>query len=61
VYRFWRDAGFAVGAIVAGVLADAFGYAAAIGSIAVLTALSGLVVAARMYETLPDTHRSDTA
>jgi MFS family permease len=53
VYRFWRDAGFAVGAIVAGVLADAFGYAAAIGSIAVLTALSGLVVAARMYETLP--------
>jgi MFS family permease len=61
VYRFWRDAGFAVGAIVAGVLADAFGYAAAIGSIALLTALSGLVVAARMYETLPDTHRRDTA
>jgi MFS family permease len=61
VYRFWRDAGFAVGAIVAGVLADAFGYAAAIGAIAVLTALSGLVVAARMYETLPDTHRRDTA
>jgi MFS family permease len=53
VYRFWRDAGFAVGAIVAGVLADAFGYAAAIGSIAILTALSGLVVALRMYETLP--------
>jgi MFS family permease len=51
VYRFWRDAGFAVGAIVAGVLADAFGYAAAIGSIAVLTALSGLVVVVRMYET----------
>jgi len=61
VYRFWRDAGFAVGAIVAGVLADAFGYAAAIGSIAVLTALSGLVVAARMYETLPDTNRRETA
>jgi MFS family permease len=53
VYRFWRDAGFAVGAILAGVLADAFGYAAAIGSIAILTALSGLVVAIRMYETLP--------
>jgi MFS family permease len=61
VYRFWRDAGFAVGAIVAGVLADAFGYAAAIGSIAVLTALSGLVVAVRMYETLPDTQRRDIA
>ena len=53
VYRFWRDAGFAAGAIVAGVLADAFGYAVAIGSIALLTALSGLVVALRMYETLP--------
>jgi MFS family permease len=57
VYRFWRDAGFAAGAIMAGVLADAFGYAAAIGAIAVLTALSGLVVAVRMYETLPEAHR----
>jgi MFS family permease len=53
VYRFWRDAGFAFGAIIAGVLADAFGYAVAIGSIAILTALSGLVVALRMNETLP--------
>jgi MFS family permease len=53
VYRLWRDAGFAIGAILAGVLADAFGGAAAIGAIAVLTALSGLVVAVRMYETLP--------
>jgi MFS family permease len=53
VYRFWRDAGFAVGAILAGVLADAYGYPTAIGAIAVLTALSGLLVAIRMYETLP--------
>jgi MFS family permease len=53
VYRFWRDAGFAGGAIVAGVLADAFGYVVAIGAIAALTALSGLVVVVRMYETLP--------
>jgi MFS family permease len=53
VYRLWRDSGFALGAILAGVLADAFGGAAAIGSIALLTALSGLVVAVRMYETLP--------
>jgi MFS family permease len=53
IYRFWRDAGFAVGAIFAGVLADAFGYAVAMGAIAALTALSGLVVALRMYETLP--------
>jgi MFS family permease len=60
VYRFWRDAGFAVGAILAGVLADAFGYAAAIGAIAVLTALSALVVVVRMYETLPNAHRPPT-
>jgi MFS family permease len=53
VYRFWRDAGFAGGAIVAGVLADAYGYVVAIGAIAALTALSGLVVVVRMYETLP--------
>jgi MFS family permease len=59
VYRFWRDTGFAVGAIVAGVLADAFGYAVAIGAIAGLTAISGLVVAVRMYETLP-TYRDVT-
>ena len=51
VYRLWRDAGFAVGAILAGVLADAFGITFAIWSVAVLTALSGLVVAVRMYET----------
>jgi predicted MFS family arabinose efflux permease len=53
VYRFWRDAGFALGAILSGVLADTFGTETAIGAIAILTALSGLVVATRMYETLP--------
>jgi MFS family permease len=53
VYRLWRDAGFAVGAIVVGVIADLYGMAAAIWSVAVLTALSGVVVAVRMYETLP--------
>jgi MFS family permease len=53
VYRFWRDGGFAVGAILAGVIADAFGIAAAIWSVAALTALSGIVVAIRMYETHP--------
>ena len=53
VYRLWRDGGFAVGAILAGVIADAFGIATAIWSVAALTALSGLVVAFRMYETHP--------
>jgi MFS family permease len=51
VYRLWRDAGFAVGAILAGVLADAFSVEVAIWTVAALTALSGLVVAVRMYET----------
>jgi MFS family permease len=52
VYRFWRDAGFAVGAVVAGVLADAFGVRSAVWAVAGLTAVSALVVAVRMYETL---------
>jgi len=56
-YRFWRDAGFALGAIAAGLLADAFGRRIAIGSVAVLTGLSGLVVALRMYETRPAQRR----
>jgi len=53
VYRLWRDGGFAVGAILAGVTADAFGIVAAIWLVAALTAASGLVVAVRMYETRP--------
>jgi MFS family permease len=51
VYRLWRDRGFAVGALLAGVVADVLGLAAAIWAVAVLTALSGLVVVVRMYET----------
>jgi MFS family permease len=51
VYRLWRDAGFAAGALLAGVIADAFGLAAAIWAVAAITAASGAVVAARMYET----------
>jgi MFS family permease len=44
VYRFWRDAGYALGAIVAGTVADALGYGGAIGVVAGLTAISGLWV-----------------
>jgi MFS family permease len=53
VYRLWRDGGFAIGAILAGVLADRFGVTTAIWAVAALTGLSGLVVAIRMYETHP--------
>jgi MFS family permease len=51
-YRLWRDGGFAVGAVLAGVVADALGIRAAIWTVAALTAASGLIVAIRMYETL---------
>ena len=54
VYRLWRDAGFAVGALVAGIVADVLGLRAAIWFVSGLTGLSGVVVAVRMYET----HRS---
>jgi MFS family permease len=52
VYRLWRDLGYAVGAVVAGVTADALGIRAAIWLIAALTFTSGLVVAVRMKETM---------
>jgi MFS family permease len=44
VYRFWRDMGYALGAVIAGVVADALGYGGAIGIVAGLTAASGLWV-----------------
>ncbi|MEU4606400.1 MFS transporter [Kribbella sp. NPDC023972] len=60
VYRLWRDGGFAIGAILAGVVADAWGLRAAVWVVAVITAASGLVVALRMYETHPAAHREPT-
>jgi MFS family permease len=53
IYRLWRDSGFAVGAILAGIIADAVSITAAIWTVAALTAASGIVVAVRMYETHP--------
>ncbi|TPI68495.1 MFS transporter [Mesorhizobium sp. B3-1-3] len=51
VYRFWRDLGYAIGALSAGLIADFFGFSAAIGAIAALTFLSGAIVAIAMRET----------
>lgn len=51
VYRLWRDLGFAVGALLGGLVADALGFPAAIWATAAVTFASGIVVAARMYET----------
>lgn len=50
VYRLWRDAGYAVGALIAGVIADLFGVLSAIGLVAGLTFASGMLVAVRMHE-----------
>ena len=58
VYRLWRDTGFAVGALLAGLVADLAGLEAAVWATAILTAASGLVVAGRMYETHRPTGQS---
>jgi predicted MFS family arabinose efflux permease len=50
VYRFWRDLGYAVGALSAGIMADTLGISWAIGSAGALTFLSGAVVAAFVIE-----------
>jgi MFS family permease len=52
VYRLWRDLGYAVGALLAGLVADWLGMAAAIHVVAMLTRVSGIVVLVRMRETL---------
>jgi MFS family permease len=52
VYRLWRDLGYAIGALLAGVTADAFGLPSAMWLVAGLTFGSGLIVAVRMRETL---------
>lgn len=50
IYRFWRDLGYAVGALLAGVIADVFGLSWAIGGVGFLTFLSGVIVAVCMNE-----------
>ena len=52
VYRLWRDLGYAIGALLAGIVADAFGVNAAVWLVGGLTLASGAVVAVRMRETL---------
>ena len=58
VYRLWRDLGYAIGALLAGLIADAFGLQAALWFIAALTFVSGAVSALRMTETLPVQRRT---
>jgi MFS family permease len=51
VYRLWRDLGYAVGAVVAGVTADALGLPSAMWVVTALTFASGALAAVRMTET----------
>jgi len=50
IYRFWRDAGFVFGGLVAGVVADLAGSGGAIALVAALTAASGIVVARTRWD-----------
>jgi MFS family permease len=59
VYRLWRDLGYAIGAVLAGVVSDVLGVSAAIWLVAVVTFASGLVGAIRMKETLPGRRAGD--
>jgi MFS family permease len=62
VYRLWRDLGYAVGAVVAGLAADAFGLSSAMWLVAALTFASGVLVASRMTETRrAENHRASAA
>jgi predicted MFS family arabinose efflux permease len=60
VYRFWRDSGYALGALIAGATADALGYGGAIAIVAALTAASGLWVAGDMPHMAPAQAPSQT-
>jgi MFS family permease len=49
----WRDGGYALGALLSGILADTLGIPSAMLTIAILTFISGIIVASVMYDTLP--------
>ena len=53
VYRLWRDLGYAVGALLAGAVADRAGIPAAITTVAALTGISALIALSRLRETDP--------
>lgn len=53
IYRLWRDLGYAFGAIIAGLTADAFGLRPAVWLVTAITFLSGYVVIIRQQETNP--------
>ncbi|MGH8638928.1 MAG: hypothetical protein ACREUZ_17470 [Burkholderiales bacterium] len=52
MYRFWRDLGYAIGAVIAGITADLLRLSGALWIVAGLTFVSGLIVGSRLQETL---------
>jgi MFS family permease len=48
VFRLWRDLGYAIGAILSGIIADIYGVETAIISIGIITILSSIVIQFRM-------------
>jgi predicted MFS family arabinose efflux permease len=53
IFRFWRDLGYAIGALLTGIIADRFGYFSAIAFVGILTLVSGIIIQVRMQETHP--------
>lgn len=47
-FRFWRDLGYAVGALISGIMADQFGIPVAVGIIGIVTLISSLIIGFRM-------------
>jgi MFS family permease len=61
VYRLWRDSGYAIGAILAGIAADAFGIRWSIFGVGALTVVAGLIVSLTMRETLMQPRSADVS
>jgi MFS family permease len=53
IFRFWRDLGYAAGAIITGIIADTAGLNASVLTIGLLTILSALIILLRMNRCLP--------
>jgi MFS family permease len=59
IFRFWRDSGYVIGALLAGILADSVGMANAIVTIASITAVAGIIAHFRMCCTLKKLYPSE--